>query len=398
LSFDFPSLTLHCLPPPPTLYQTSPIPTSTSWSILPPGDQQYQALRSHFSSEFHRWRISIAIATTAPQDDLSYPPPNPDKFPYPDDPAVVAKQAEAETNALESKISSHLQSIFAAWTALPPLQKSEIWTLELARNVGRKSSEIKALKRERDLSQQETAHLKLQLDELNRFQHPREFRLAPPTTIPIDKKVISAAGEFASNYTGIGWNLLDRGLQIDQAVEKYVERWKGVVRDARSEAGGLAAQRSLSGDEIQQTLRNQSVPKIGGISSTNTVPAIPNNSNLTTNSIPNHNPNEDSSLNRPHTAINGTAALPTSFDLSLNPETDPDADGEVELDIDADADADMEDDTFEINDNSISRNSHERGNAEPATNFRLANGNGMGGRMEGLERVTCDGGYVRIGA
>ncbi|TVY38255.1 hypothetical protein LSUB1_G006163, partial [Lachnellula subtilissima] len=179
LSLDFPALCLHCLPPPPTLYQSTPLPNSSSWSILPPDDHQYQALRSHFSSEFHRWRVSCAIANTIQPDDLSYPPP-PHLFADVDDPAEMAQRAEASASDLESRISEHLHSAFAHWNGLSAQKRQEIWMLEFARSVGKKSQDIEKLKKEKEFILQEATHLKQQVDELSRLQQPREFRLVGP--------------------------------------------------------------------------------------------------------------------------------------------------------------------------------------------------------------------------
>ncbi|RAL67253.1 hypothetical protein DID88_008019 [Monilinia fructigena] len=153
------ALTLHCLPPPPTLYASTPIPNSASWSILPPDELQFQALRKHFSSEFHRYRISLSIATTAPQDDLSYPPQ--ENFSGLENMNALHQQAEADAQSMEARISEHLHSMFGHWNSLPPNKRTELWTLELARNIGRKSEEIAKLKKERDLLQQENCPFKV---------------------------------------------------------------------------------------------------------------------------------------------------------------------------------------------------------------------------------------------
>jgi hypothetical protein len=351
LTFDFPSLVLHCLPPPPTLYQSHPLPTTTSWSILPPNDQQYEALRKHFSGEIHRWRVSCAIASTAPQDDLSYPPRS--LFNHFDDPNEVVERAEAAAVDLESKISNHVHEIYKHWTSLTESRRSELWTLELARSVGRKSENVRTLKEEKELAQQEAAHLRLQVDELSRLQHPREFRLEPPKTLPLDSKMISELTEAHMTHPSIGFNLTDRNLHLDDAVERVISRWKGVVKEAR---GG---QRSLSGEN------------------THTPPsALPK---------PSQGHAQDLNQNHgPHRSIkNGT---------------------DMGSDQDAECDADMEENDSFVE---MGNTSHIEGQRMPsapmtqATNFRLSNGNTNGNVnsvMEGIENQTCVQGYVRIGA
>jgi hypothetical protein len=372
LTLDFPSLALKCLPPPPTLHQSTPIPTSTSWSILPPGDQQYQALRTHFSSEFHRWRVSCALATTTPQDDLSYPP---QPFIHQNDPAEVVRRAEAEADELENKISEHLHSVFAHWNSFSASKRNELWTLQLARNVGSKSEEIEKLKKEKDLVQQEATHLKLQVDELSRLRHPREFTLAPPGTFPIDGRLIHELGEDALNRRGVGWNLMDRELHIDTVVERAIERWKGVVKEARGggplSAGGMAGQRSLSGESA--SAQPLMPPK----------PPAQNQNQIQNQNINHNNTNHNTTNTENLQMTNGT-----------------------DMGSDQDADADMEEDDTYVENLEMANTGQQRAPDAPmATNFRLTNGNsttqqrqGGGGVMEGLENQVSVGGYVRIGA
>ena len=356
---------------------------SASWSILPPDDQQYQALRSYFSSEFHRWRVSCAVATTAPRDDLSYPPPQ-SQFSNWDDPAEVAQRAEAEATELEAKISDHLHQMFAHWTLLSTQKRSEIWTLELARSVGRKSEEVQRLKKEKELSQQENAHLKLQIDELGRLQHPREFKMAPPSTIPVESKLMSEAGEMGLKHTGIGWSIIDRSVHIDTAIERAIGRWKGVVKEARGagpNSAGMAGQRSLSGESpsnptpIQTQTPNQNHVQSPAqqrhphhLSPTKPNPLSDSNSNANLNS------------NMNHTMTNGT--------------------DDIGSDQDADADADMEEDDSFVEMTDVVHGRAPEAQMAQAANFRLSNSGNerRDPSMEGLENQTCVAGYVRIGA
>ena len=380
LSLTFPALTLHCLPPPPTLFQSSPVPTQNSWSILPPDERQYKALQSHFASEFQRWRVSCQIATTVPRDDLSYPPPASLFGLNFDDPSEQAQRAEASASELESKVSEHLHSAFAHWSSLGPSKRSEIWTLELARSVGRKSEENQKIKKEKEFAIQEKEHLKSQVDELSRLQHPREFKIVPPSTVPIDGDFMAHIAQLGMTASSVGFSPMDRSVHLDTAIERVIGRWKVVVREARG-GGGMAGQRSLSGDSTTSA----SLP-----------PPLPSANSTST---PISSTNNASTVQTP--TINMTMDQPERTNSTLTDNTmDADAMGS---DADADADADMEeDDSFvEMSDAPQST---------PATNFRLANGNAssnasggngnggaqQGNRMSGMGEVVQ--GYVRIGA
>jgi hypothetical protein len=387
LSLDFPALTLQCLPPPPTLFQSTPVPNSTSWSILPPDERQYQALCAHFASEFNRWRVSCQIATTVPRDDLSYPPPASLFGLNYDDPSEQAQRAMASSTELEAKVSEHLHSVFAHWTSLGPSKRSEIWTLELARSVGRKSEENQKIKREKEFAIQEIEHLKSQVDELSRLQHPREFKIVPPSTVPIDGDFMAHLAQMGITAPSIGFSPMDRSVHLDTAIERVIGRWKVVVREARG-GGGMAGQRSLSGDS---TASASLPPPLSLPSAKSTSTPISPGNNASTAQTP---------------TINMSMDQPERTNSTLTDNTmDADAMGS---DADADADADMEeDDSFvEMSDAPQSQ--------PPATNFRLANGNtnsganGNGGsgngsgsgqqasRMNGMGEVVQ--GYVRIGA
>ncbi|TGO59287.1 hypothetical protein BCON_0046g00310 [Botryotinia convoluta] len=360
-SLDFPALTLHCLPPPPTLYASTPIPNSTSWSILPPDELQYQALRKHFASEFHRYRISISIATTTPQDDLSYPPQ--ENFNGLESLAALHQQAEADAQSMEARISEHLHSMFGHWNSLPPNKRTELWTLELARNIGRKSEEISKLKKEKELLQQDTAHSKLQVEELSRLQQPREFRIQPPSPLPIDSRLMTELGKLGTTHKAVGLQLMDRSVHLDAAVERAIGRWKGVVKQARAGSGqsgsGMAAQKPLE-NNINEVLPPSNPPQL-------------------------------------HSTITSQPLQEDAQDIGS--------------DQDADGDADMEeDDTFvDMTDVNAGVQRAPEAPMSNTTNFRLANGginmqgvnaggNPRGNVMEGIENQNHVQGYVRIGA
>ncbi|KAI1004642.1 hypothetical protein K3495_g3571 [Podosphaera aphanis] len=274
LTMDFPSLCLNCLPPPPTLLTHTPIPSQNSWALTPPEESQYQALSSHFTTAFHRYRVSLAT-NTAMQDQ---PYPNQGRCSFPVDSRTSAASLESTANKLECKVRNHLQAVFRAWQALPLANRTEIWTISLARSVNNKSIEIASLKKEIEGFKQEAAHLKQQVDELSRLQHPREFRISQPRTARIDAESVAVLGEWAlgigvdgkiesetsnndlATMHGIGINVLDQNVPIDAAVECTIGRWKSVVKEARKQHTSIdetgLPERSLLG---QQKLGRDSI-------------------------------------------------------------------------------------------------------------------------------------------
>ncbi|KAL2187579.1 hypothetical protein L209DRAFT_685320 [Thermothelomyces heterothallicus CBS 203.75] len=244
-SLDFPALTLQCLDPPPTLFASTQHPTSTSWSILPPGHAQLEALYTYFREEFRRWKIACAAATTALSEELTYPPP---LDAVSADPMAEVRKAEKSAEQMEKHVYDHLEATYAIWDALAQDQREQLWRLELARGVGRRRREVDKLKEGQHLLRQEVAVLKSQIEQLSRLQQPREFKIAPPPTLYIDEKFLTHLQEEAMRNGKhlVGLSLSDRGSDLNTLVSSVIDRWKSVIVSARSAASGLQAQRTLS--------------------------------------------------------------------------------------------------------------------------------------------------------
>lgn len=284
LTMDFPALCLQCLLPPPTLNTSTPIPSPTSWSLSPPDNAQYQAIRNHFTSIFHNYRMSFSFPSTMPKQDIPFSIPN--QLVMSTDNQEMASSSISAANQLELKVNEHLQAIYRAWQALSPDNKTEIWTISLARSIAMKSNQISTLKREIERLAQEAAHLRQQVDEIGRIQYPREFKAVTPRTTHVESEIISVLGE---KMYGIGVenrsqgdkvdmrnrlsnqanksNILDGNVQLETAVEHVISRWKNVVKEVRVQLGGsndcansekgVSAQQSLSGESIGIRERNQ---------------------------------------------------------------------------------------------------------------------------------------------
>ncbi|KAI8241040.1 hypothetical protein K4K57_012915 [Colletotrichum sp. SAR 10_99] len=249
LALDFPALTLQCLASPPTLFSSTQHPTSTSWSVQSPGQREYDALRAFFQEEFSNWKIKCATATTAAVEELTYPPRD---GPYRDAREAV-KKAEKSAENLEKQVTEHLQSAFTVWNSLPVQRRNELWLLEMARSVGRKQTEISKMKDAQHKLEQENAHLKSQIDQLNRLQQPREFKLFAPTMIPFDRHHMAHVLENGVSGIGrsVGLRLEDRHSDINEVVEKSIGRWKTVIASSRvaSNAGATTSYSRCSSDE-----------------------------------------------------------------------------------------------------------------------------------------------------
>jgi hypothetical protein len=242
LSLDFPALTLQCLQPPPTLFSSTQHPTSTSWSVQSPGQREFGALKAYFQEEFRAWKVTCASANTAAMEELTYPPTENSYR----DAREVLRKAEKSAEDLEKQVNEHLQSAYQVWDCLPAQRQTELWVLELARGVGRKQKETEKLKDQQHKLKQENASLKSQIDQLNRLQHPREFSLVPPSTIPIDRDLITHAYEMGMQGAKIvGFNMEDRHTDLSTLVTRVIERWKNVITSTRVTSTGMSAQKPL---------------------------------------------------------------------------------------------------------------------------------------------------------
>ncbi|KAK4190978.1 hypothetical protein QBC35DRAFT_512933 [Podospora australis] len=350
LSLDFPALTLHCLEPPPTLFASTQHPTSTSWSILPPGPVQLEALRTYFKEEFRKFKIACAAATTAVNEDLTYPPSN---NPVKSDSRDDVRKAERKAIKMEQQVFEHIEATYAVWERLSSEERGNLWRLEMARSIGRRQKEVMKLKESRNLVKQENIYLKTQIEHLNRLQQPREFKITPPSLLYMDEKTMNLALEegLASTNTRkyVGLNIADRHSDTHTITTSAIERWKNVIRATRT---GLPAQRPLEPQARpgqQHPVRTQqSTPSHHGSPHLSPAPMAPMNTDATSTTqvttpsaatavgTPSmahttaNNADEDSDCEMNEGDVPAPSEADAASDASGDDEADADADGEID--------------------------------------------------------------------
>jgi len=365
LSQDFPTLTLQCLDPPPTLFSSTQNPSPTSWSIAPPGKRQQEALHKYFAIEFQKWRVACAAATTAVNEELTYPP---SAASFQRDPKEAVLKAEKAAENLEKQVIEHLQSAYAAWAALPQEQRSKLWILELARSVGRKQKTIDNLTKAQHALKQENAHLKAQVEQLNRLQQPREFKIAPPTTMFLEPKLVSYLQDegVVHGRSSVGLNLGDRDSDLNTVVAAAIERWKSVVVADRSATTGLQTQRPLGAaggceSALDSTVRNSNddgrhqrgqprgtTASRGGQSphsASQPSADMANTSAYAASATPSEAVATPTVIERQQDAAFAQAhsiRVSVSADTDKNMDEEDDAEAEADMDVDAEADADVD--------------------------------------------------------
>lgn len=362
LSFDFPALCLQCLEPPPTLFSSTQHPTSTSWSIAPPGEKQHEALLSYFQEEFRKWKVSCATATTAVLEELTYPPSQAAMFQ--EDTQDSVQKAEKAAERLERQVGEHLASAFSVWEQLQPPRRQELWVLELARSVGRKQKEVDRLKETQQSMKQENTNFKSQIDHLNRLQEPREFKLMNPMTWSMDGKMMQLAAEAGlSGRRVVGLSTEDRHSDINSVVSAAIDRWKSVILTSRA-TSGLNAQRPLdqhSAPTQTPTTTTTTQPPTPMIQQVNVQQDFqharqrshlqqsspPNASYLSLSSLPRQSSMSSAAptttaASEAKTSMAGTPSPQSCDDSDQDADADADADGDADADEDEDAEADVE--------------------------------------------------------
>ncbi|KAK7953701.1 hypothetical protein PG988_014395 [Apiospora saccharicola] len=325
LALDFPALTLQCLQAPPTLFSSTPHPTSTSWSIQPPAQKQFDALKTWFQEEFRKWKVACAAATTASSDDLTYPP---SQTHAPLDLRESVKKAEKAAANLEKQVNEHLQSTYAVWEQLTPQRRSELWTLELARSVGRRQKEVDKFKESQHYLRQENVNLKSQIDQLNHLQQPREFRVMPPATVPFNPSIVSYCLEFGMKGSqAVGLNLDDRHVDLTTLVSRAIERWKNVI--ASSRGSGMSSQRPFEQSTPTPATANAATPDSPAIAQPKHAASLQAQTRHTA-AAPGATPSNDVRANTTPTTTASASASAAS--VANDDNSDQDADAEMEED------------------------------------------------------------------
>lgn len=223
----FPSLVLQLLPPPPTLYSSSPFSTSTSIPLLPPGPSHLPLLGLNLETQIQTWKWShLRHAQT-----LSFPTPRSSNL------GDEADHLAHTATQYESFAHKHLDASFAAWSALSPAAQSQTWTLELLRAFRTASTKTADLEAKLEVLTTEANRLAGQVEHLSRCQWPREMALWPPEPVRFGKKT-------ADEIRGVNQDMgEDRGSreEVEERweYERLVGKWRRRVREDRSRRAGV---------------------------------------------------------------------------------------------------------------------------------------------------------------
>ena len=187
-SLSFPGLCLAILPPPPTLFSSTPFPAAHTWSLSPPGEKQLDALNRMVNERVNTIRKGRR-----------------ENFP---DSVVFQNHV-------------HLQGAYEHWQLMPESDKIASWNLEVSRAFVRAKEKKDQLRSDLEIAQQRIRHLEAEYDRLSRCQLPREYLLHPPNTAPISSAVMKEA-KFSE--------LLSGAYEANFDADVLLNKWKSTVK------------------------------------------------------------------------------------------------------------------------------------------------------------------------
>jgi len=195
-ALTFPGMCLAMLPPPPTLFSSTPFSAAHTWPLIPPGEMQKAAL-------FRVLNERIVAVRNGVKDNLS------------------------DTTIFGYHV--HLDGAWEHWQTLSEEEKTSAWQLELCRAFVHEREAKQRLTTELEFAEQRIRHLEAEFDRMSRCQLPREYLLHPPNTAPISPTI---AREMKSSH--LGADLARYDYDADALLSKWKAEVKAVSRPPKS--------------------------------------------------------------------------------------------------------------------------------------------------------------------
>ncbi|KAI2935622.1 hypothetical protein CBS147321_8903 [Aspergillus niger] len=209
----FPSLCLQLLPPPPSLFATSPFPSPSSFPLQPPGVEHLDIVRQALRAKIDQWQSDQRTAESNNNSQSGRPSLGLDSN-------MISRSAQQH----EDLSLRHLELAFKHWASLPTDARRDAWQLEITRAFAREMEKRKSLDDQLARVQQEANQLRAQVERLGSCQWPREFAIFPPDTLPLPRDVAREldAKESQISPTASRWDY-----------DNVVAKWKRVVMHDR---------------------------------------------------------------------------------------------------------------------------------------------------------------------
>jgi hypothetical protein len=306
-ALNFPTLCLRILPAPSTILSPTPFATAESWSIHPPGQQQYNALNRAIED---RSRVVQRQWQARPDSTSS--------------------QIPSEVSDL-NKFYSHTTDAYHHWNQLTAEVRQEMWQLEILRSYSLADQDRKESRNTIDSLRRQIDYMTTSLERANAGWNgqasPNEHPLTPYsalTSLRLSNDLMKELCKQGVDFRG--WDYA-----------RLIDKWKGIAREERKAVHGLGAQRALPTPVSNRQHSNHA-------------------SHSTLNG---HVQNASRSAS---TASAFSVAPPTRIDSmdSDARDADADADGDDDADGDADGDEDINDSMTETEETSHRHHQHQR--------------------------------------
>ncbi|EUC45987.1 hypothetical protein COCMIDRAFT_94146 [Bipolaris oryzae ATCC 44560] len=217
---NFPSLCLHILPAPSTLFSPTPFPTAESWSITPPGQKQFEALNKQvrerllaYQRQRHLNQVfpSGTSNPNAPSSATSSPLPTPPLFDH--DP---------------QRLFGHIADAYHHWSQHSDQTRQDYWQIEILRCYARADDRRREAEVQLENARRENEYLKAS-----------RWSSGGPDMSPISINLgVDTTKELAKH--GMDYRNWD--------YDRLIDKWRTAIRENRVSVSGLAAQKPLPGD------------------------------------------------------------------------------------------------------------------------------------------------------
>ncbi|KAK3110555.1 hypothetical protein LTR53_015028 [Teratosphaeriaceae sp. CCFEE 6253] len=184
-SLTFPGLILAILPAPSTLFSVTPFAGAETWSLSPPGPQQYDALNTLFT---HAYKKRIA---------------------------------EGLLDSVAFKYGAHSSGAYEHWERMSEPDKARAWNLELCRSLVKAQQEKRAVRDQLEAAQTRIRHLEAEYDRLSRCQLPREFLLHPASTLPAPAALVKELN---------GAQHMTTAAEASYDADALITKWRATVK------------------------------------------------------------------------------------------------------------------------------------------------------------------------
>ncbi|KAL6710111.1 hypothetical protein ACN47E_009902 [Coniothyrium glycines] len=217
-ALNFPSLCLHILPAPPTLFSPTPFATAESWSIAAPAQKQFDALNKHVRERLlahQRQRQINQVYPSGTQSNASSAATSPLPTPPLFDPDP-------------QRLFSHIAESYNHWIHQSDQSRQEYWQIEILRCYAH------ADERRREAEAQ-LENTKREIECLRAHRWTSGVSDVLPISIKLGAETAKELGKQGMEYRN--WDY-----------DRLIDKWRSAMREQqKNSTSGMAAQRPLPG-------------------------------------------------------------------------------------------------------------------------------------------------------